>query len=169
MIKAYLLMGFEDLTPAYQIRKAVFVEEQGFDEALDQDQFDAAALHVVVEDGAPCATGRLYFDGDTWHIGRICVLKEKRGMRLGDLVMRVLLFQAMEMKIARIFVGAQLHAVNFYKKYGFEVCGEEYLDENCPHLPMRALSEKIQAMVFSGCGGDCANCSSDCATKEQDA
>ena len=163
MIKAYFLMGIENLDSAMQIRKKVFVDEQGFSEENEQDSFDSQALHVIVEDGAPCGTGRLYFDGKTWCIGRVAVLKEKRGQHLGDLVMRMLLNQALQMKLDNLYVGAQKQAAAFYEKYGFEPCGEEYLDEHCPHVPMCASMQKVESMVFSGCGGDCANCGKGCA------
>lgn len=164
MIKAYLLMGVEDLTPALSVRQTVFVDEQGFNAASERDEMDARALHAVVEDGAPCATGRLYYDRDAWHIGRVAVLKEKRGQHLGDLVMRMLLDQALKLGASSIQIGAQTHAVDFYKKYGFEPCGASYLEEDCPHIPMSASRARIESMVFAGCGGDCANCKSACGT-----
>ena len=163
MIKAYFLMGIENLAPALDIRKAVFVDEQGFSPEGEQDEFDRQALHVIVEDGAPCGTGRLYFDGKKWCIGRVAVLKEKRGQHLGDLVMRMLLNQALGMKLESVYVGAQQQAVGFYEKYGFEPCGDAYMDEHCPHIPMRASMQKVEAMVFTGCGGDCASCGKGCA------
>jgi predicted GNAT family N-acyltransferase len=76
----------------------------------------------------------------------VAVLKEFRGRRLGDMVMRMLMVKAHDMGAAEVFVGAQCRAQGFYEKLGFTVCGEEYDDEGVPHLPMKAVL---------GCSGCC--------------
>ena len=35
-----------------------------------------------------------------------------------------------------IFIEAQTYALDFYKKFGFEPCGEEFLEDGIPHTPM---------------------------------
>lgn len=159
MIRAYFLMGFEDLSKALAIREKVFVEEQGFSRELERDGLDACALHAVVEDeGVPCATGRLYSENGQWHIGRMAVLKEKRGLHLGDLLVRMLLDRAIRSGAEEVYVGAQKHAQGFYEKLSFEVCGPEYDEEGCAHVPMMTTKERIEKKLFGGCGGECASC-----------
>ena len=39
-------------------------------------------------------------------------------------------------KADSIFIEAQTYALEFYKKFGFESCGEEFLEDGIPHTPM---------------------------------
>lgn len=60
------------------VRKAVFMEEQGFQQEFDD--VDDRAYHVLIQDGErPVATGRLFTeDGETYLIGRVAVLSAYR-------------------------------------------------------------------------------------------
>ena len=75
---------FYDTLPdeAFQIRREVFVEEQGFRDEFDED--DKRAVHLVVfEEGRPIGTCRFFKkseDGAGYLIGRIAV----RGSRGED-------------------------------------------------------------------------------------
>lgn len=44
--------------------------------------------------------------------------------------------EAQKLGASSFWLSAQSTAVGFYEKSGFEICGEEYLDEHCPHYPM---------------------------------
>lgn len=150
MITNEWTLGTQDLKKAFEIRRKVFVEEQGCDPQKDVDSFDAQAVHLLVYvDGMPVATGRIYFDGDHFKIGRLCVLKEYRGQGIGDLAIRLLLFKAFTWA-NEIHIGAQKYAEGFYTRFGFQTYGEEYLDENIPHIHMKLKKEDC---VFpSKCG-----------------
>ncbi|MCC8022191.1 MAG: GNAT family N-acetyltransferase, partial [Clostridiales bacterium] len=78
----------------------------------------------------------IIFDGDTYHLGRIAVLKECRGRQLGDFLVRMMADRCFAHGAREVHLGAQDHAVGFYRKIGFEVCGEEYDDAGIPHFPM---------------------------------
>jgi predicted GNAT family N-acyltransferase len=39
--------------------------------------------------------------------------------------------------VTEAYLGAQVHAVGFYEKLGFEVEGEEFIDADVPHRHMR--------------------------------
>ena len=72
------------------------------------------------EKDRPAGTGRLIINDESrFQIGRVCVLKEARGQGLGDLVVRMLLYRALELGAGEIWLGAQLPAVGFYARYGF--------------------------------------------------
>ena len=168
MIRAYFLLGVEDLSVPYALREAVFVKEQGFSAENERDELDRMAIHAVLtEDETPYATGRLYYQDGQWHIGRVCVLKAKREMHFGDLIMRMLLDRARSFGAQEVYVGAQAQAEGFYRKFGFERCGEDYMDEHCPHVPMKASMQKVESIVFGGCGGNCADCQGCPAPQEQ--
>ena len=76
-----------DLSEALSIRQAVFA--QGRD-ALD----DLAQNVVVYQDDQPVAAGRLRWEDGAFWLDWIGVLPAWRGKKLGDLVLRLLLFKA---------------------------------------------------------------------------
>ena len=151
MIRGKFVPPGGDYSQALAVRQAVFVREQGFDAALDHDRYDDISAHVLLYDqtdeagnpaGPPVATGRLFWLDGEFVIGRVCVLKEKRGQHLGDLTMRMLLYKAMQHGAQWVCVGAQKQAAGFYARYGFE-CVQEYLDEGVAHVRMRVRGDRI--------------------------
>ncbi len=109
MVKGYFLMGGQELSVPFGIREEVFVKEQGFSIEIERDGADERAVHVVIEDdGGPCGTGRMYYDDGFWHMGRVAVLKEKRGLGYGSLIVRLLADRALQAGISEIYIGAQL-------------------------------------------------------------
>lgn len=138
MIKGVYLNGEEDLTDAFSIRRKVFIEEQKVPEEIEMDELDAYAIHAVAYDGDKAvATGRIIYDGDTYKIGRIAVLKEERGKQYGDFIVRMLVDKAFLHGAKEVLLGAQLPAVGFYEKIGFKPCGEEFEEAGIPHIPMK--------------------------------
>lgn len=118
------------------VRRQVFVVEQGVPEALEWDGIDPQCRHVLARDAAGFAigTGRLLPDG---HIGRMAVLAAARGRGVG----RALLTRLVAMATARgdrvVVLNAQTHAVEFYRRSGFEVTSAEFMDADIPHVEMR--------------------------------
>ena len=63
MLYGQWISGTNDLSEAYEVRKAVFVEEQGWPQEMEQDEFDKPAWHAMIfDDDKPVATGRIYAD-----------------------------------------------------------------------------------------------------------
>ena len=94
MITGKFIRGDQDLSEAKEIRMSVFVDEQGFPAESEMDEYDARAIHCLLydDDHKPSATARLFIDDDGyWRIGRVAVLREMRGIQLGDLAMRMVL------------------------------------------------------------------------------
>lgn len=138
MIEGKFKAGTDDLSDAFEIRKQVFHIEQGVDPALEFDQWDKKAVHVVVYNGSKAvATGRVLKMEETYKIGRIAVLKEERGKQYGDFLVRMLIDRAFQAGAAEVTVGAQLHAVGFYEKIGFHSYGNEYEEAGIRHIPMK--------------------------------
>lgn len=138
-IKRILAPG-DDLADAFSVRMTVFVDEQGFDPALELDDTDSTAHHVVLYDEArPVATGRLFPSAErpgAYVIGRVAVLGECRG-GTGRQLMEALEAVAAELGAAEIELGAQCRVQGFYGKLGYTSFGEVYMDEHCPHIHMR--------------------------------
>ena len=115
------------------VRKAVFMEEQGFQQEFDD--VDDRAYHVLIQDGErPVATGRLFTeDGETYLIGRVAVLSAY----LGEHVVTALEQQAKACGAKCITLSAQCRAAGFYEKLGYTKTEEYHMDEFCPHVTMR--------------------------------
>ncbi|OBS11015.1 GNAT family N-acetyltransferase [Acidihalobacter prosperus] len=119
----------------YRLRETVFVHEQGVPAALEIDEFDPRSLHLLAEyAGQPVGTGRLLEDG---HIGRLAVLREYRGRGIGKALLDALVREAVRRDFAEAVLSAQLHAIPFYERAGFAVCGPEFLDAGIVHREMR--------------------------------
>jgi len=118
------------------IRKTVFIKEQNVPEDLEWDEFDKQCVHILVTDNhnSPIACGRIKSDG---HIGRMAVLKAYRKMGIGTAILKALLQFAAEKNIKSVFLHAQITAIDFYEKQGFEICSEIFLDANIPHKTMQ--------------------------------
>lgn len=127
-----------DIDTCRALRRAVFIDEQNVSEAEEWDGLDDAALHLLAfQDGIPVGTARILTDGETGKIGRVCVLPVGRGTGLGaDLIRAALDLLRARPGIARAKLGAQTHAIGFYEKLGFSVCGPIYDDAGIPHRDM---------------------------------
>ena len=68
--------------------------------------------------------------------GRIAVLKPYRGTGLGSLLLTEAQSYVTAKNAAKIGISAQVRAAGFYETLGFVRQGEEYLEENCPHIYM---------------------------------
>ena len=64
------------------------------------------------------------------------MLKEYRGKHYGATVVNAVVAKSIEAGAERIYVDAQNHAVNFYEKLGFRICGRELVDRGIVHTPM---------------------------------
>lgn len=151
MVTSVFLPGNGDISEPLEIRREVFIEEQGCPEREDRDGFDEAALHLMVYvDEAPAATGRIWHDGSAFCIGRLAVRKQFRGQGLGDLALRLLLYKAFNSGAGEVFVNAQVYIKALYAKFGFREFGEEFLDAGRPHISMSVKS--CDVVYPSSCG-----------------
>ncbi len=125
-----------------EIRTSVFVDEQRVPEELEWDGADESCLHVVAEaaPGGAVGTGRLLPDG---HIGRMAVLQGWRRRGVGGRLLAELITIARERGHVMVKLSAQTHALGFYRRFGFEAAGEEYLEAGIPHRAMRLTLLKL--------------------------
>lgn len=155
MITGKFLTSRDDTSLVMDIRKRVFVDEQGYSLEGERDWHDDMAIYALTfdENGTPGATGRLYMDDDNVAtIGRVCTIKSLRGQGLGDLVMRMLLYRVLEMNLPRVKLSSQLPVQGFYARYGLKPYGDVFLDEGVPHIMMAADNADINIE------GSCKHC-----------
>ncbi|MBR4035801.1 MAG: GNAT family N-acetyltransferase [Oscillospiraceae bacterium] len=143
MEQTLVIKKFDRLTPRevyeiLRIRTAVFVVEQECPyQEVDGTDYDS--LHVWLEEGDEIVAYLRIFEKDTVtntvQIGR--VLSKRRGEGLGAKVLENGIEAArLEMGADNIFIEAQTYALPFYAKFGFEACGDEFLEDGIPHTPM---------------------------------
>lgn len=122
------------------IRRLVFIIEQSVPKEEEWDGRDEASWHWLATDesGRPIGTARLLPEGQ---IGRMAVLKEYRGYGVGAALLEQAVDKASRLGFKGVFLNAQAHALEFYRKAGFEPEGEEFMEAGIPHYRMtRQLS-----------------------------
>ena len=125
----------EALPLARPVRQQVFVVEQRVPLELEWDEWDERSDHAVARDskGQAIGTARLLPDG---RIGRMAVLGEWRRRGVGAALLEALLEQARKRSMRRITLHAQAHAAGFYRRFGFNERGGEFLEAGIPHVEM---------------------------------
>lgn len=113
----------------FAVRRAVFIEEQGIDEAEEWDAHDATCSHYLAEnETGPLGTARLIATGQEAKIGRVAVMRAARGTGLGRALMEHLLAEARGAGFTMAMLEAQLSVIPFYETLGFVAEGPEYDD-----------------------------------------
>ena len=124
----------ENLSDIKYIRTKVFIEEQKVPVELEWDEYDSDSIHILAySDDKAVATARLLRDG---HIGRMAVLKEFRNLGIGKNMLNFMVDLAHKESISNVKLSAQEQALTFYKKQGFFVTSDVYMDAGIPHYDM---------------------------------
>ncbi|MCZ9348062.1 GNAT family N-acetyltransferase [Streptomyces sp. TRM76130] len=140
-----------DREACFAVRKEVFVAEQGVDEEIEYDAYDAVATHVLAvrADGVPLGTGRLLDgaaaagrtggDPGVGSLGRLAVTRAARGLGVGAALVRAIEDAARARGFTAVDLHAQTHALGFYERLGYEAYGPEFPDAGMPHRAMRRV------------------------------
>lgn len=136
IVKKFDELDIHELYKIMETRVAVFVVEQEcpYPEIDGQDE---GAMHLFIKDGnSILAYLRILERSDgVVHVGR--VLTTKRGGGLGKKVLQAGIETSWNvMNADKIYLEAQVYAKGFYENEGFEVSGEEFLEDGIPHVPM---------------------------------
>lgn len=127
-----------DMASCFALRRVVFIDEQAVPEADEIDGEDDACTHILATlHGDPIGTARFQLKNGSMKIQRVCVSPNHRGKNYGaDLVNFIVDHVEHTGSAKRLYLGAQTHALAFYKKLGFSQYGPEYLDAGIPHYDM---------------------------------
>jgi ElaA protein len=124
-----------------EIRRAVFVEEQGFPLAEEADAHEAESRFVLAKaGGSPVGCLRFRAAGRIVKVERVATLARYRHQGVGRAVMA-----CMEREAAAAFPGrpyflhSQLGAVSFYERLGYTSLGALFDDTGAPHRAMIKL------------------------------
>lgn len=128
----------KELTDAYTIRKTVFVEEQRVPLEEEIDQYEGKADHFVLYNhkNSPIGAGRFRMVDGWGKVERICVLKEARQTGAGKTLMKEIEKFAVHKGLKKLTLNAQIQAMPFYIKLGYEAVSEEFLDAGILHKTM---------------------------------
>ena len=125
-----------------QLRQEVFVVEQNCP-YLDADDKDQESYHVIGFDEAGIlqAYTRLSPSGISYNdytsIGRVITSSAIRGKNQGTPLMQYSIDQCLKIWPEKsIKISAQTYIVKFYNSLGFVVTGNEYLEDDIPHIAM---------------------------------
>lgn len=130
------VLSYENAKALFNLRKEVFVNEQGFSAKEEIDFTDKFALHIACYDNDDViACGRILIEGKIAHFCRICVKKQYRYIGIGTILCEFMIDYAKREKCEKIVLNSQIHAIPFYEKMGF-IQGDEVMDAGIPHVRM---------------------------------
>lgn len=142
----WIIKDFDELT-AYelyaiiQLRNEVFVVEQNcvYQDADDKDQQSAHFCGWINK--TLVAYTRILPLGLAYEkyasIGRVVSSPKYRGTGIGKQLVKNSIEQTFKLyPVNEIKIGAQLYLKKFYESFGFKQDGDDYLEDDIPHIPM---------------------------------
>lgn len=138
MIEVNSISDKQNLAAAFAIREQVFVDEQKVPRDAEYDEHEAVARHYIARlDGVPCGAARWRKTSQGVKLERFAVLPAYRNKEVGSYILRQVL---QDVKAAypeqEIYLHAQLPAVPFYARQGFEQVGELFTECDIEHYKM---------------------------------
>jgi predicted GNAT family N-acyltransferase len=131
-----------DLEALRAVREPVFVVEQQVPIELEWDELDPRSRHVLARDtgGAPIGAGRLTPEHK---IGRMAVLPQWRGRGVGAAMLTALTDLARTLGYGEVGLHAQVSAIDFYRRAGFQPYGDRFMEAGIEHQSMRRALEPM--------------------------
>lgn len=128
----------QDLKDTFAIREKVFVQEQQVPRDAEYDAHEPTAKHYLATyEGVPCGAARWRKTDAGVKLERFAVLPEFRNKNVGAEVLRLVLQEVQaEQPGQKIYLHAQLPAVNFYKRHGFVEEGDMFTECDIRHFKM---------------------------------
>ena len=122
-----------------ELRRHVFVEEQGIPEKLvfGGDQGGDDTLIVVMDGQSVIGTARIVFSSlDTAKIERMAVLDKYRNRGVGRKMMAFMVSEIKNRGFSKVYLHAQYTAVDFYRSCGFRDIGKPFEEAGIKHIKM---------------------------------
>lgn len=138
MITIKKINSDEEMKQAFSIREKVFVIEQNVARDEEYDEFEKTSTHfLALLDGKPVGTSRWRISGEGTKLERFAVLKEARGKGVGyELVKSTIDDIESSNNKGKMYLHAQLPAMNLYSKFGFQQQGELFVECDIEHFTM---------------------------------
>jgi predicted GNAT family N-acyltransferase len=134
-IKQFLFQDKELTEKAFAIRKAVFVEEQGVDSALEYDHEEESHYYLLFIGEKPIATARWRETEKGIKLERFALLPPFRNRGIGNIILKEVLKEVVPLQKV-LYLHSQLQAVPFYQRNGFIKVGEQFTEAGLEHFLM---------------------------------
>ena len=144
MLKFQFIYGENGYKIVKELRNKIFKEELGYDSVTDS--LEDESYHIVgYEEIHQMGLGRMtQVDEETFEVSFVGLLKEYRRQYVGDLVMRALADKAERLGAKWMIVKAPVSLKEFFQFESYEVCGDEFMKNNEPHILMKKDLTKKQ-------------------------
>jgi predicted GNAT family N-acyltransferase len=121
---------------ALEVRRSVFIDEQGVDAALEHDEHDATCEHLIaLADDRVVGAARHRRTERGVKLERVAVLAELRGRGVGRALVRHAI--ARLPSHGDLYIHAQCSALGFWERMGFVAEGPEFQEADIAHRLMR--------------------------------
>jgi predicted GNAT family N-acyltransferase len=133
-----LVTDDDELQEGFEVRRQVFVREQGISEDLVFDGHDREALHMVVKDGEMViGSARVQFLANKQaKLERMAILRHYRRKGIGKKMLLFLDAVWNDKQVQQVIIHAQLEVVSFYKLCGFDELGLPFREAGIKHIKM---------------------------------
>lgn len=126
----------EKASAVFDIRFRVFVEEQKVSREEEYDSHEDESMHyMLLVEKTPAGTARWRFTDYGIKMERFAILPEFRNKGYGSELVNALLKDALPHQ-KKIYLHAQVPAMNVYARCGFVPEGELFYEANIPHYKM---------------------------------
>lgn len=134
-------LNYLDIYQLFKLRTDVFVVEQACPYP-EIDEADLTCRHGLKFDAMNqlVACFRIIDEENASRIGRVVIKKDVRGQRLGHELLELAIANCKDNQIIKI--DAQSYLIKFYQKHGFEIVGEEFVEDGIPHFRMIRYPDK---------------------------
>lgn len=137
MIRVQIISDNNQLRMAFAIRQKVFVEEQNVDHNIEYDEFERISTHLLAYfNNTPVGTARWRHTANGIKLERFAVMPSHRGKGIGSALLSTALSKVITSNDKTIYLHAQNQVISFYKKFGFVVEGEEFVEAEILHHKM---------------------------------
>lgn len=138
--KKFFHLCNQELYNLLRLRAQVFVVEQNC-VYQDLDTKDLYAHHLLMYDNETLvAYARLIPQNISYSeisIGRVVNAKDYRGKGVGKILMNKAIEECYKVYGKQpILISAQVYAIGFYEQFGFEKTGNQYIEDDIPHIKM---------------------------------
>jgi predicted GNAT family N-acyltransferase/phosphoribosyl-ATP pyrophosphohydrolase len=135
-IERFVMSNKELADAVFSVRRKVFVEEQKVEEREEFDQFESTSMHyAAVVDGNVVGTGRWRITDQGIKLERFAVLATHRNRGVGAAILTKVL-EDLAFPGQQIYLHAQTTALFFYRRFGFEQMGAQFVECNIAHFKM---------------------------------
>lgn len=125
----------KDLETVFAIRRTVFVDEQNCPPELEWEYEDESTHFLALYNDQPAGAARWRKTEKGYKLERFAVLKEFRGKKVGDALVKAVIADLPKTE-ELIYLNGQVQTVPFYERLGFETSGAEFLEAGIRHYKM---------------------------------